>query len=119
MINKKDFCSYIDNLVDMDKDIVSKSEKVNDCTGSDLGTLIFFELNESPYYWLVVKILQEQMNDTYRYISWWLEIKRDYPDIDEFSEHAVVRFNGSTLYLNSSQALYDFLVNEFDKEKND
>ena len=49
MINKKDFCSYIDNLVDMDKDIASKSEKVNDCTGSDLGTLIFLELNESPY----------------------------------------------------------------------
>ena len=119
MINKKDFCSYIDKLVDIDKDIGNKSEKINDCTDSNLGTLIFFEINESPYYWLAVKILQEQMNDIYEYISWWLENKRDYPDIDEFSEHAVVRFNGSTLYLNSSQALYDFLVDKFNEGKND
>lgn len=48
MINKKDFCSYIDKLVDIDKDIGNKSEKINDCTDSNLGTLIFSKSMNLP-----------------------------------------------------------------------
>lgn len=67
-----------------------------------------------------MKILQEQMNDIYGCISWWLENKRDYPNNDEFNEHAIIYLNdGFKLYLNSSQALYDFLVDKFNEGKND
>ena len=114
MINKLEFVSIINKLIEVN-DFVdetnNKARQLNDAIVSDFFNASSLSISHET---VVVKLLENMFEDKDNTISWWI-YEKDYGRNYKIGDMSV---NDVGIDLTTPEKLYDYLIKEYEENKN-